>query len=99
MIEVLAARDIAIEWIAFLREHRKLFFHEQAPWIGYRVRTIEPFDGDPVFLPDVDSEPEDADAITTRDLGMVHRGFGQALNELQVWALAEIERLESRVAG
>jgi len=95
LLKVLSDRGIDTAWAKELQERRKFQFHEHAPWLAYRVTNPEPLDADVVFLAHVDADPtKPEEAITTRVLSQIYSGFNKALQELQLWTLAEIAALE-----
>jgi hypothetical protein len=96
LIALLAAQGIDNSWAKTLQEQRKLWFHEHAPWMAYRIKNIDPLDADPVFLANIDTDPSDTTAtVSLSTLSRIYSGFSRALQEFQDWALREIGALEA----
>lgn len=94
LIQILETRGIAMTWAVELKKHRILFFHQQAAWLAFNVSATEPFDPEPVFLMDADSDPRDTEStISLLQLSRIYSGFDQSLRELQQWALLEIGKM------
>lgn len=46
----LAERGVDMRWAAELDQHRKVFFHQQAPWLAVRVKSWDVFDAELLIL-------------------------------------------------
>jgi hypothetical protein len=95
----LQSRGVDMSWAVELREHRKIFFHQQAPWIAVRVADWEKSEFELVVLSDAQSDPSDpSESFTFRRLSAIYAGMQRSLHELQEWVLAEIDHLESQTS-
>lgn len=93
--EILAAKGIDTRWISELRESRKLFFHETAPWIAVKVQQ----DGmkvEPVLLKRHMTTFEDPnDLIDFSALREIYEGFVASLTALHQFVMEQIRQHES----
>jgi hypothetical protein len=100
LMAVLTDADIPIEWIEELQRHRNFLIHEQAPWIVFRVKQVEPPELEAVFLAHVDADPTNpTESIDIKTLSRIYSGFDRSLQELQKWAIAAISKLETPPAS
>jgi hypothetical protein len=96
LLALLNSRGSATHWAVTLRERRKLFFHETAPWIAYRVHSLDPFDGDEIILHEPGADPEaPTEALAWEELQGIYQGFAESLSVFQEWLLEKIAALET----
>ena len=91
---VLATKGIDTRWIGVLRETRKLFFHETAPWLAIQV-DFGPKRFSPILLKNsavVISKPEDF--LSFESLRDIYEGFVNSLTGLHEFVIEEIHRFE-----
>jgi hypothetical protein len=94
----LESKGIDMSWSDELREHRKLFFHEQAPWLAVRVANWDPWDGDLIILAHAGANPEDSsESIPFQQMSAIYSGMAKSLQHLHEWLLDEIALLEQRL--
>lgn len=94
---LLNSKGFDTKWIQELRENRKLFFHETAPWIAVRILSKEPFQFDLVLLKkNAKNFSNPDDYIHFKKLRCIYRGFASSLGELQQLIIEKIDELEVR---
>jgi hypothetical protein len=96
LIAVLSDNGIDTRWIAELRESRKLFFHQTAPWLAVQVDR-QAMSLDPVLLKrsTTDFNPEDVVGFAT--LREIYEGLVASTTELHRFVMEQITRYESGV--
>ena len=95
---ILSASDIDTRWIAELRENRKLFFHQTAPWVAVRVEGEMKFD--PVLLKRQVKTFDDPDSfVEFARLREIYDGFVASATELHRFILEQIRLHESATAA
>lgn len=95
LVSVLSNRQIDTRWILELREHRKLFFHDTAPWIAARIER-QPMKLDPVLLRTPMTNFDPNDLIEFEALRDIYNGFVSSTTELHHFIMQEITRYESK---
>jgi len=96
---ILSANDIDTRWIDELRENRKLFFHQTAPWIAVRVER-EGLKFDPVLLKRHVQTFDDPDSfVEFARLREIYDGFVASATELHRFILEQIRLHESATAA
>lgn len=92
---VLESRGVSMAWAAELQKHRKVFFHNQAPWIAVRVNDWGHFSGDLLILSHSGANPDDPTEVIPFDrLRAIYTGMESSLRHIQDWVVSEIEKLE-----
>jgi hypothetical protein len=81
-------------WIAELRENRKLFFHETAPWLAVQVQR-ENMILDPIFLKKQTSTFDLDDFVDFATLREIYDGFVNSATELHRYIMEQIRLHES----
>lgn len=83
------------EWIGLVRESRKLFFHETAPWIALQVHQRHPFIASLLVMKENISQFDDPSKyVTEGQLREAVEGLGRAIPAVRSWLernLAEVE--------
>jgi hypothetical protein len=96
---ILSANNIDTRWIAELRENRKLFFHQTAPWVAVRVEGEE-MQFDPVLLKRNVQTFDDPDSfVEFARLREIYDGFVASATELHRFVLEQIRLRESAAAA
>lgn len=91
LVEVLRASGQDVEWISELRENRKLFFHETAPWIALQIHSRDPLKFQLVAMKEDLHEFDDPEKfITQTDMVRVWDGYQASLVALTTWLAALI---------
>ncbi len=94
LLAMLESRGVPTAWIEPLRARRILFFHNTAPWLLYRVHTVEPFDAEEIITSEPGMDPAAAgDAMPLRELLAVKSGLANALAAIQAWMVEKINAL------
>jgi hypothetical protein len=92
---ILSNKGIDTRWINELREGRKLFFHETAPWLAVQVREAQKA-FDPVLLKrhilTFDDPNSFGDFETLRE---IYEGFVNSVTELRRFVLEQVRLAES----
>jgi hypothetical protein len=91
---LLSSKGIDTRWIAELRESRKLFFHETAPWLAVQVQRGE-MRFDPVLLKRQTTTFEPDDLVNFSALGEIYEGFVNSATELHRFIMEQIALYES----
>jgi hypothetical protein len=92
---VLKSRGVSMEWADELQAHRKIFFHEQAPWLAIRVKDWEHFSAELLILSHSGANSDDpAEVIPFDRLRAIFAGMEISLRHIQEWMMSEIEQLE-----
>jgi len=97
LIAVLSDNKIDTRWIAELRENRKLFFHQTAPWLAVEVDR-ENMRLAPILLKrsTMNFNPDDIVAFAT--LREIYEGFVESATELHHFIMEQITRHESETS-
>ena len=96
---ILSANNIDTRWIADLRENRKLFFHQTAPWVAVRVEGEE-MKFDPVLLKRNVQTFDDPDSfVEFARLREIYDGFVASATELHRFVIEQIRLHESATAA
>jgi hypothetical protein len=92
---LLSAQGIDTRWVEELRETRKLFFHETAPWLAVQVdRSTDRFD--PVFMKkNIISFENAGDFVEFATLRQIYDGLVGSLTELHRFIKEQIRLAES----
>jgi hypothetical protein len=92
---VLSGNDIDTRWITVLRENRKLFFHETAPWLGVQVKR-EKMSFDPILLKRNTATFDDPDDfVSFASLREIYEGFVSSATMLHQFVMDQIRLHES----
>jgi hypothetical protein len=93
--ELLSRAGIDTVWIEELRETRKLFFHETAPWLAVRVERsgLKFF---PVLLKEQEPVINPTVVVDFETLRKAYEGFVAALSELHRYINEQIRLAESQ---
>lgn len=95
LLAVLEAMGCDTAWINPLKEHRKLFFHETAPWIALCVNQREPFDCSLIIMKkNLQTFDKREDYIVQPELVETIRGFQEASWRLRDWLQVQVEKAE-----
>lgn len=79
------------DWIDEVREHRKLFFHETAPWIALSVLKREPPEFSLVIMKENLKEFDNPEKyITQQQLFDSWQGFDRAISTICTWLKEQI---------
>jgi hypothetical protein len=93
---ILANRGIDTRWITELRENRKLFFHQTAPWLAVQVDHTKT-DFNPVLLKTAAMTFENPDDRLDFDtLHAIYYGFVNSITQLNLFIMEQIRILESQ---
>jgi hypothetical protein len=96
---ILADNNIDTRWIAELRENRKLFFHETAPWVAVEVE-IEKMKFDPILLKRNVITFDDPDSfVSFTQLRDIYDGFVGSVSELHRFVMEQIRLHESKATA
>jgi hypothetical protein len=96
---ILSSANIDTRWIGELRENRKLFFHQTAPWIAVRVEGEE-MKFDPVLLKRQVQTFDDPVSLVEFDrLREIYNGFVESVTELNRFMLEQIRLHEEATAA
>jgi hypothetical protein len=94
---ILSARNIETRWIDTLRESRKLFFHQTAPWLAISVSPISKQIYPILLKRNVVKEIKDpADFVSFESLQEIYEGFVNTLGSLHQLVMEEIRQSEGR---
>ena len=94
----LSANGIDTRWIEELRENRKLFFHQTAPWLAVSVGDGMKFD--PVLLKRSVQTFDAPDSFVEFDrLREIYNGFVESVTELNRFILEQIRLHEEATAA
>lgn len=97
--ERLEAAGVDMAWATELQAHRKIFFHEQAPWLVFHVSDVEHFTPELWILSSADADATDPrEVIPFVRLSAIYSGMSESLQHLQDWITKEISELEGRAA-
>jgi hypothetical protein len=92
---ILSASNIDTRWIAELRENRKLFFHQTAPWLAVSVEGDQ-MKFDPVMLKrNVHTFDDPNSFVEFARLREIYDGFVASATELHHFILEQIRLHES----
>lgn len=79
------------DWIDEVREHRKLFFHETAPWIALSISKRQPLEFSLVIMKENLKELDDPkNFITQQQLSDSWQGFDRAIPTICTWLKEQI---------
>jgi hypothetical protein len=86
---LLSSAGIDTRWIAELRENRKLFFHETAPWLAVQVQR-EHMAFDPILLKKQTTSFDSSDFVDFATLREIYEGFLKSATELHRYVMEQI---------
>lgn len=99
LVEYLKGWGESVAWISDLRENRKLFFHQTAPWIALQIEVRDPLTFKLVVMKENLHEFTDPTKFVTQDqMAEMWRGFESAMMALEEWILLELQRVEREAA-
>jgi len=86
-----------VRWIEKLKEYRKLFFHQTAPWIAVKIISGHPLRFELVVLKkNVKEIKEPDDYISFNELRSIYHGFVSSMKALRFWIQGKIEEFEAK---
>jgi hypothetical protein len=91
---ILTSADIDTRWIAELRENRKLFFHQTAPWLAVEVQR-DKMVFDPILLKKNTTSFYPDELVGFSTLREIYGGFVDSATELHRYILEQIKLYES----
>ena len=92
---ILAEKGVDTRWIVELRENRKLFFHQTAPWLAVQVER-EAMNFNPVLLKTASATFDDPNKfVDFATLRAIYEGFVNSAAELHRFILEQIRLYES----
>jgi len=95
LIQVLEDAGVDTSWIEPVKDTRKLFFHETAPWIALRIHERSPLVCSLLVLKENVHTFDDADKYITQDqLVDAIEGLQKASWEIHNWLVLRIEEVE-----
>lgn len=97
-----ALRDVGgnTEWVELIRENRKLFFHETAPWIALQVHQRRPLDCSLLVMKENLSRFDDpAKYLTEAQLAAAVEGLERAVPAVRSWLEKRVDEVESEYAN
>jgi hypothetical protein len=86
---ILSRAGIDTRWIVELRENRKLFFHETAPWLAVQVQQ-ENSVFDPIFLKKQTTTFDLDEFVSFATLRDIYEGFIRSTSELHRYIMEQI---------
>ncbi len=89
LTRALKRRDLSIRWINDLREARKLFFHENAPWIA-----VDSEKWDLVLMKENVLRYDPKTCIDLKTLREIHAGLRAALPAISEWLCERVTEEE-----
>jgi hypothetical protein len=92
---ILTSKGIDTRWIDMLRETRKLFFHETAPWLAIQVDST-PKRFSPILLKKNVVRISRSDIVGFDALSDIYWGVVNSLDALHGFVMEEIRRVESQ---
>ncbi len=95
ILRLLKDNKINTDWIESLREARKLFFHETAPWLALRIGN-DMQQIDPVLVKQHAAILQDSMIVQFEELRSIYEGFVRATTELHRFLLEQIRLAESK---
>lgn len=96
LIAVVERAGVPTRWINPLRENRKHFFHQAAPWIGLEVRARRPFECSLVIMKENLSNLDDPTKyVSEAELVEVSNGLRNAVAAVRDWLKAKLQSLEN----
>jgi hypothetical protein len=95
LYSILSSKGIDTRWIDLLREARKLFFHETAPWLAIQFES-SPKRFSPILLKKSVVKIKAPDFISFESLRDIYEGFVDSLTGLHEFVMDEIRRFEAR---
>jgi len=97
ILQVLEAANCNRDWIDPVRENRKLFFHETAPWIALEVHQRRPLECSVLVMKENLHEFDHPDKYVTQShLVNTVTGFQQAVWAVFGWLGKEIDKSEAQ---
>jgi hypothetical protein len=96
LLSILSTAGIGLEWVEELRENRKFFFHETAPWLAVK-RENGVFN--PVLLKRNTVTFDSSDVIDFEILRNIYDGFIKSANELHRYTVEQIRLYEFKSHG
>jgi hypothetical protein len=98
LVSVVQGAGVPVDWVSTVRENRKLFFHQTAPWIALEILTREPLRcGLVIMKENLSSFDDDEKFITEAELIEVSNGLRQAVIAVRGWLEAQVVALEEKL--
>lgn len=92
---MIVGRGIDDRWIEELKESRKLFFHQTAPWIALEVKSLDPARFELLILKrDLRDFSDPHDYISLDQLRSILNGFYSSMGLIYEWLLDKIGAFE-----
>ncbi len=96
---ILAGKGIDTRWITELRENRKLFFHQTAPWLAVQVDQAKTV-FNPVLLKNSTTTFDNTDDRVDYDtLRAIYDGFVNSITQLHLFIMEQIRMREAETAA
>jgi hypothetical protein len=92
---LLSNAGIDTRWIAALRENRKLFFHETAPWLAVQAQR-ENMAFDPILLKKQTTTFDSTEVVNFATLREIYEGFVNSATELHRYIMEQIRLYEAQ---
>jgi len=91
---------VPIEWMELLRDNRKLFFHQTAPWIALEITSRKPLVLAILVMKENLSSFEDAEKfVTEAELVQASNGLRRAVDVVRDWLAEQVVTLERELAA
>jgi len=100
LVAVLQSAGVTTNWITSLRENRKLFFHETAPWIALQVHERHPVKCSMVVMKENVEELKDPATFITQDqIVATIDGLQRGLWAIHNWLKSQIDDIEASIVA
>lgn len=97
ILQVLINEGQNVEWVEHIRENRKLFFHETAPWIALQIFQRHPLEcGLVVMKENLYKFDEPSKFVTQEELSDAWDGFDQSIPTIFNWLNSKIDKFEGK---
>jgi len=100
LVEVVNQAGVPTKWIDALRENRKLFFHQMAPWIALQISARKPLECELVVMKEnLHTLDDPARFVLERELIEVSTGLRQSVVAVREWLKRQLESTEQGATG
>lgn len=97
ILQVLSGAGQQTDWIGHIRENRKLFFHETAPWIALHILKQQPLECSLIVMKEnLQNFDDPSKFITQQQLLDAWDGFERSIPTICSWLIAQIDNFERK---
>lgn len=82
------------DWVEDLRENRRAFFHQTAPWFGMQLTSREPRRYELLILSENVADLESARYVEFEKYRQIWQGLGNCVNDMTRWTVGKLDEVD-----